>query len=104
MVETGGIATMNASLKAARAGGLVAVLGGVTGLSGELNIAPLTMKRLRVLGVLVDSRVNFEKLVGFLEKHPIEPAIDRKFPFEELPEALRHMEAGAHFGKIVVTV
>ncbi len=104
VVETGGIATMNASLKAARAGGLVAVLGGVTGLSGELNIAPLTMKRLRVLGVLVDSRANFEKLVGFLEKHPIRAAIDRRFPFEELPGALRHMEAGAHFGKIVVTV
>jgi hypothetical protein len=24
------------------------------------------------------------------------------FRFEELPDALRHMEAGAHFGKIVV--
>ena len=70
-----------------------------------MNIAPLTMKRLRVLGILVDSRANFEKLVAFLEgldEHPIQPVIDRKFPFEELPEALRHMEAGAHFGKIVV--
>jgi len=102
VVETGGIATMSASLKAARAGGLVAVLGGVTGLSGEVNIAPLTMKRLRVLGILVDSRANFEKLVAFLDEHPIQPAIDRKFRFEELPDALRHMESGAHFGKIVV--
>jgi NADPH:quinone reductase-like Zn-dependent oxidoreductase len=103
VVETGGIATMSASLKAARAGGLVAVLGGVTGLSGEVNIAPLTMKRLRVLGILVDSRASFEKLVAFLEEHPIQPVIDRAFPFEELPAALRHMEAGAHFGKIVVS-
>jgi NADPH:quinone reductase-like Zn-dependent oxidoreductase len=102
VVETGGIATMSASLKAARAGGLVAVLGGVTGLSGEVNIAPLTMKRLRVLGILVDSRANFEKLVAFLDEHPIQPAIDRKFRFEELPDALHHMESGAHFGKIVV--
>jgi NADPH:quinone reductase-like Zn-dependent oxidoreductase len=59
VVETAGIATMSASLKAARAGGLVAVLGGVTGLSGEVNIAPLTMKG-RVHGILVDSRTNFE--------------------------------------------
>jgi NADPH:quinone reductase-like Zn-dependent oxidoreductase len=104
VVETGGIATMSASLKAARAGGLVAVLGGVTGLTGEVNIAPLTMKRLRVQGILVDSRINFEKLVAFLDEHPIRPVIDRRFPFEELPAALRHMEAGAHFGKIVVEV
>jgi NADPH:quinone reductase-like Zn-dependent oxidoreductase len=102
VVETGGIGTMSTSLKAARAAGLVAVLGGVTGLTGEVNIAPLTMKRLRVLGILVDSRANFEKLVSFLDEHPLKPAIDRTFPFEELPAALRHMEAGAHFGKIVV--
>jgi D-arabinose 1-dehydrogenase-like Zn-dependent alcohol dehydrogenase len=60
------------------------------------------MKRLRVLGILVDSRANFEKLVAFLGEHPIQPAIDRVFRFEELPDALRRMEAGAHFGKIVV--
>jgi D-arabinose 1-dehydrogenase-like Zn-dependent alcohol dehydrogenase len=80
----------------------VAVLGGVTGLSGEVAIAPLTMKRLRVHGILVDSRANFEKLVRFLEEHPIEPVIDRRFRFEELADALRYMESGAHFGKIVV--
>jgi NADPH:quinone reductase-like Zn-dependent oxidoreductase len=106
VVETGGIATMSTSLKAARAGGLVAVLSGVTGLSGEINIAPLTMKRLRVLGVLVDSRANFEKMVSFLEERKLLPkqAIDRTFSFEKLPEALRRMEASAHFGKIVVEV
>lgn len=102
IVETGGIATMSASLKCARAGGLVGVLGGVTGLSGEVAIAPLTMRRLRVHGILVDSRAGFEKFLAFLDEHPIEPAIDRTFPFEKLEDALRHMESGAHFGKIVV--
>ena len=102
VVETGGIATMNASLKCARAGGLIGVLGGVTGLSGEVNIAPLTMRRLRVHGILVDSRAGFEKFLAFLEEHSIEPAIDRVFPFEKLADALRHMESGSHFGKVVV--
>lgn len=102
VVETAGIATMTTSMKAAAAGGVVGVLGGVTGLSGDINIAPLVMKRLRVTGILVDSRAQFEKLVAFLETHRIEPVIDRRFAFEEFPEALRHMEAGGHFGKIVV--
>ena len=86
------------------AGGVVGALGGVTGLRGEVDIAPLVMKRLRVVGVLVDSRAHFEDLVKFLEAHPIEPVIDRRFGLEEFPEALRHMEAGRHFGKIVVEV
>ena len=28
--------------------------------------------------------------------------VDRIFGFDQLPDALRHMEAGKHFGKIVV--
>lgn len=104
VLETAGIATMSTSLKAVKAAGLVGVLGGVTGLSGEVNIAPLTMRRLRVHGILVDSRASFEKMVEFLDRHPIEPVIDRKFAFTELPEALRHMESGSHVGKIVVEV
>jgi NADPH:quinone reductase len=30
--------------------------------------------------------------------------VDRVFPFAEVPEALAHMAANRHFGKIVVTV
>ena len=104
VVETAGIATMTTSMKATAAGGLIGVLGGVTGLSGEVQIAPLVMKRLRVVGVLVDSRAHFEELAAFLGEHSIEPAIDRKFGFDELPAALHHMESGGHFGKIVVEV
>jgi len=104
VVETAGIQTMTSSMKAAAAGGLVGVLGGVTGLGGDVNLAPLVMKRLRIVGVLVDSRAHFEKLVAFLTEHAIEPVIDRRFAFEEFPDALRTMEAGKHFGKIVVEV
>ena len=102
VVETAGITTMTTSMKATAAGGVIGVLGGVTGLSGEVQIAPLVMKRLRVVGVLVDSRAHFEELSAFLAKHSIEPVIDRKFGFDELPAALQHMESGGHFGKIVV--
>jgi len=34
----------------------------------------------------------------------MQPVIDRVFGFEEAQAAFRHMEAGAHFGKIVVRV
>ena len=30
--------------------------------------------------------------------------VDRVFPFENAPDALRHMESGSHFGKIVIRV
>ena len=33
-----------------------------------------------------------------------DPKGDRVFPFDQAADALRHMESGAHFGKIVVRV
>ncbi len=101
-VETGGAGTLNQSLRATRRGGTIAFLGALTGLRGELDLAPLLMKRLHVAGIYVDSRASFETMNRFLTEHNIRPVIDRTFPFEALPQALRYMESGAHFGKIVV--
>ena len=60
------------------------------------------MKRLTIGGIFVDSRASFEALNAFLGQHHIEPVISDRFPFDQLPQALRHMEAGGHFGKIVI--
>ena len=34
--------------------------------------------------------------------HRLRPVVDRVFPFEETVQALKHLESGAHFGKIVI--
>ena len=36
--------------------------------------------------------------------HAIKPVIDRVFPFARAADAFRHLESGAHFGKVVVAV
>ena len=41
---------------------------------------------------------------GAIEQHRVKPVIDRVFPFAEANEALRYLEAGAHFGKVVISV
>jgi NADPH:quinone reductase-like Zn-dependent oxidoreductase len=102
VVENGGAKTLGQSLKAARAGGVVALLGALTGLQGEINIAPIPMKRLTVAGIMVGSRKAFEDMVVFFESHRIRPVIDRRFPFDRLREAFDHMAAGRHLGKIVI--
>jgi NADPH:quinone reductase-like Zn-dependent oxidoreductase len=101
-VETGGAGTLSQSLKATRAGGVVGMLGALTGLRAEVDIAPVLMKRLHIAGIMVGSRAEFEEMNRFIETHAIRPVIDRVYPFEQLPDALRLMEAGQHFGKIVV--
>jgi NADPH:quinone reductase-like Zn-dependent oxidoreductase len=101
-VETGGAGTLNQSMKATRAGGVIGMLGAVTGLRADIDIAPVLMKRLHIAGILVDSRAAFENMNRFIEQHALNPVIDRVYPFEQLPDAFRLMETGGHFGKIVV--
>jgi NADPH:quinone reductase-like Zn-dependent oxidoreductase len=104
VVENGGIGTLGRSLKAVRPGGTIALLGALTGLKGEVDIGPILMKRVKVAGIMVDCRAAFADMVCFVEKHQIEPVIDARFSFDELDSALRHMQAGKHFGKIVVEI
>lgn len=104
VIENGGAGTLEKSMRATRAGGTIAFLGALTGLQGKINVAPLLMKRLHVAGIYVDSRAAFLAMNRFIGGQGIKPVIDRTFTFDELPQALRHMEAGSHFGKIVVTL
>jgi NADPH:quinone reductase-like Zn-dependent oxidoreductase len=104
VVENVGPGTLDQSMKATRAGGKIGLLGALTGLQGSINTGLILMKRLEIHGIMVDSRAAFEAMVKFIEQHRVEPVIDRRFDFEQFPDALRHMEAGEHFGKIVVNV
>ena len=104
VVETGGIGTLERSLRAVRAGGVVALCGSLTGLEGKINIARAIMNRVRIAGFLVGSLASFQELTQFVEAHGIRPVVDRRFPFDCLEQALRHLAAGLHFGKVVVEV
>jgi len=46
----------------------------------------------------------FEDMNRAITKHRLVPIIDRTFPFEQAREVLQYLEAGAHFGKVVITV
>lgn len=101
-VETVGATTLEQSLKATRATGKVALLGALKGLSGNVNTGLILMKRLQIHGIMVDSRTAFENLCRFIEERQIVPVISQTFPFDELPAAFHHLEAGEHFGKVVI--
>ena len=46
----------------------------------------------------------FEAMNAAIAANGVKPVIDSVFGFKEAQAAFRHMEAGAHFGKIVVRV
>ena len=103
VIEVGGAGTLAKSVKAVRVGGHIALIGALD-MAGTFNPIPVFMKAVRLQGIFVGSRQMFEDLNKFIVKENIKPVIDRTFGFDEAPAALKFMECGSHFGKIVVRI
>jgi NADPH:quinone reductase-like Zn-dependent oxidoreductase len=102
VVEVGGAGTLGKSFRAVRTGGTIALIGVLTGNSGQVNPLPVLMKNIRLQGIYVGSRAMFEAMNRAIALHQLRPVVDRVFPFSEVREALQYMESAAHFGKICV--
>ncbi|MGP3918570.1 NAD(P)-dependent alcohol dehydrogenase [Nonomuraea sp. 10N515B] len=50
------------------------------------------------------NRRNLLTLTGLIEDGQVSPVIDRQYPFEEIPAAIRYQEEGRAPGKVVITV
>jgi NADPH:quinone reductase-like Zn-dependent oxidoreductase len=103
VVEVGGAGTLGESLKAVRTGGMIALIGVLSGV-GQANPLPILMKNVRVQGIYVGSRDMFEAMNRAIALHKVKPVVDRAFPFAEVRAALRHMEGAGHFGKIALSI
>jgi NADPH:quinone reductase-like Zn-dependent oxidoreductase len=104
VVEVGGAGTFQQSLRAVRVAGVVAQIGILSGVEQSLQITPLLHRLLRVQGIYVGSRAHFLEMNRALIQTRLKPVVDRVYPFKEAPEALRSMESGSHFGKIVISM
>jgi len=105
IVDVGGAATLNRSVSALKVGGRISIIGLLSGASvADFAIVPAILKKARLQAINVGSRAMFESMNRAIAHHGLRPAIDSVFPFEEAAAALRRLKAGAHFGKICITL
>ena len=104
VVEVGGAATLAQSLRAVRVGGAIALVGVLSGGRAELNLGPVVTRHIRMLGVTVGSRDRLAEMIAAMTAKKIRPVIDRVFPLAEIRDALLHLKAGKHFGKVCVEI
>lgn len=100
ILDVGGPATLQQSIRAARIGGHISLIGVLTGFSGEVDTATLMARQIRLQGLIVGSRRQQQEFVRAIDAIGLEPVIDSSFALDELARAFRHQGAGAHFGKI----
>jgi len=104
VVETAGAATLKQSIRATRLGGMIAMIGMVSGASAELNLPLVAMGSLRIHGIAVGNRSHLEQAIAACAANGIEPVVDRVMPLADLGEALRHVESGKQFGKVCIEI
>ncbi len=92
--------------------GRLVIIGIISGIKAELNLALMMVKRQQIIGSVLRSRPVAEKgeiiaeftrraLPKFADRS-IVPIIEKVFPLDEIVAAHKMMEADQHFGKIVL--
>ena len=104
VIETVGGTNLDVSLAAVRIGGTISMIGLIAGLAATVNVYQFVAKNVTVHGIETGSLEMHDEVAAFVDEHRLVPVLDSVHPVEQVQDALRHLESGAHFGKIVVTV
>jgi NADPH:quinone reductase-like Zn-dependent oxidoreductase len=104
----------NQNMEAAALLGRIVNVGRLGGMKGEFNFDLHALKRIDYIGVTFRTRTPDEvraivkaaraDLWPAIEAGKLSLPIDKTFPLAQTAEALAHMKANAHFGKIVLVI
>jgi putative PIG3 family NAD(P)H quinone oxidoreductase len=94
--------------------GRLVVIGVISGIKAELNLALMMVKRQQIIGSVLRSRPVKDKAAIVAEftktalpkfaDRSIVPIVEKSFPIDRVVDAHRMMEEDKHFGKIVLQI
>ena len=90
--------------RALNMGARVVVYGSTGGMQFQVTATDLFLRNVSVIGTNVGNLREFLDMIAFVERHRIEPAIDRSFNLEGAADALAYFESSHRFGKIVICI
>lgn len=103
VVDNVGKATLPASLRAVKRGGKIVIVGNTSGPQVELDIRYIFGKQVQIIGSTMGNHDDYCQAMALVFEGKLKPVIDRVLPLEKGVEAVRIMEGGEKFGKIVLT-
>jgi NADPH:quinone reductase-like Zn-dependent oxidoreductase len=103
VIETVGGENLNVSLAAVRVGGTIAFVGLLAGLAARINTYEFVTRNVTLNGIETGSQDMYAQMSAFIDSHSLKPVLDSRYPVSSVRDALRHLAAGNHLGKIVLT-
>ena len=112
ILDIGGNPSLSRLRSALTPTGTAVIIGGeeggnVTGGFGRSLRAPLVSMFVRPRLAMLASKEDgsfFERLTPLIEAGQVTPSIDRTYSLDDVPQAMRHLEAGDVRGKVAITI
>jgi NADPH:quinone reductase-like Zn-dependent oxidoreductase len=105
VIEVGGGGTFGESVRAAKLGGHIALIGVLSGPAvSEIILPRIFLKQVRLSGIAMANQQSQLAMIEFIEKHNIKPVISDTFDLADLSKAFQHQIDNKHFGKISITM
>jgi NADPH:quinone reductase-like Zn-dependent oxidoreductase len=104
VVETGGAGTLDQSIRSTAVGGLISIVGTLSGAAGTFDTRHVLSQTLRLQGIVAGSVEMLERMNATIDVLGVRPVIDRTFEMREIVAALQYFESGRHVGKVVLRV
>lgn len=90
-------------LRVLRRGGCMAVCGRTAGVTSEIDIPDLYLGQKQVVGVMVGTQRDLQRLVNLVDEGAFSPLVDRTYDLSETDQAFADMQNRGVVGKLVIT-
>jgi len=104
VIDNVGQDTLPTSLRAAKRGGQILIVGNTSGPMASIDVRFIFSKHLSILGSTMATHHDFVAAMTQVCAGRITPTIGARFPLEQAAEAERLLEAGSIFGKIILDI
>lgn len=102
VLDVGGPGTLEKSCASTRPGGIVSIIGVLTGVEGQISPLAAIFDLIRLNGIYVGSRAMFERMNKAISHNHLNPIIGERFAFDDALSAYRALQGANHTGKIVI--
>ena len=104
VVDSVGTATWEQSLGALGRAGRLVTCGGTSGHVLQTDVRRLFWNQWTLMGSTMGNDAEFDAVVAELVAGRLRVPVDSTFPIARGRDALRHLQSGAHFGKVVLEI
>jgi len=104
VVDNVGAATWPSSLRSLGRQGRLLTVGGTGGYKAEVPVNLIFGRQLRIIGSTMGNMEDTHQAFGLIFSGKVTPIIDSVYPLVDYVKAVKRLQSGEYFGKIVIDV